>query len=618
MQPHRHHGPCLRAHRLRESQCQHEPGVLVVGGYGPARCWIPIERRGRRMLRRGHVEVRRSDREGRLPPAGLGLHFRQHHAVGAARHAQARQRIVLHDLDAQRGPRTGAGLEGHGVSFVIRIGTARDDEPVSGSTGGGQVAAIVGGVVHFLVVVDLQHRAVRGLGRNRPLGVPGQVPAFVSRQELLFPFRSPRGHGFHLGRQPRLRSREPGLDLFPPFFLLGRGQVQLRTPCVLSAIGHQPGLFDVSEERLHGVEIAGGERVELMVVALGASHRAAHPDGHGGAHAVGGILRQVLFGLQAAFRGGAVQAVVGRGHALLGSGIGDQIAGQLFASELVERLIIAKCVQDIIAIRPRGEGVIAVEPAGVGVADGVQPVHTLLFGILRRRHQAVHQLFIGAGGCVLEERGSIFGSGRQTRQVERHAADQRAAIGLGRGVQSFTRQALLEERVNRIQGGVRRRKALHRLVGPVAFVLRAFRHPLADSLLLRGGQVLMDVRWRHGARTAGEDALDDGALLRIAGNDGRLPVRQMFERFVADIEPHPRHAGTLVRPVAPEASLRHDRPDIAVEADLRRGRRRGQDDRCASQQARVSRWQSLLHGLNAVYTRRCTTGILACVGLLCC
>src|ERR1019366_2514273 len=59
-------------------------------------------------------------------------------------------------------------------------------------------------------------------------------------------------------------------------------------------------------------------------------------------------------------------------------------------------------------------------------------------------------------------------------------------------------------------------------------------------------------------------------------NDRRHADPIGFQRLVAQIQPHPGHARTLVRPVAGEASPGHDRPYVAVEAHLRAPPRRPQ------------------------------------------
>ncbi len=188
--------------------------------------------------------------------------------------------------------------------------------------------------------------------------------------------------------------------------------------------------------------------------------------------------------------------------------------------------------------------------------------------------QAVHHLFIGVGRFVVDESGGLFGSWGQSGQIERDPADQGAAVGFGRGMEIFARQARLNEGVDRIRGAcnLRRRAALYRLVRPVALVLCALRNPLADGRFLRGREFLMHEGRRHDARAFGEHALDDRALVGVAGHNRSDAALGGFDRLVSKVEPHARHSRTLVGAMTAEAGLRHDGPDIAIEADFR-GRR---------------------------------------------
>ena len=195
----------------------------------------------------------------------------------------------------------------------------------------------------------------------------------------------------------------------------------------------------IREERLHRVEIALRERVELVIVTLGAPQRAAQPHRRHRAHAIGAVLGEIFLGLQPALGGSAIQTIVGRRHPLLHRGVGHQIAGQLFAREFVERLVVAESMQHVVAVRPGGKGVVAVESAGIGVAHHVQPAHRLLLRIARRGQQAIHQLLVRVGRRVLLEGRDFLGCRRNAGEIQRHAASQRAPVGLRRRLQPFPR-----------------------------------------------------------------------------------------------------------------------------------------------------------------------------------
>ena len=70
------------------------------------------------------------------------------------------------------------------------------------------------------------------------------------------------------------------------------------------------------------------------------------------------------------------------------------------------------------------------EAAGVGIADGVEPVHGLLFGVgveASKRSTTVRSR------RVLLESGDLVGGRRKAGEVEGDAADERAAVGFRSG-----------------------------------------------------------------------------------------------------------------------------------------------------------------------------------------
>jgi hypothetical protein len=72
-----------------------------------------------------------------------------------------------------------------------------------------------------------------------------------------------------------------------------------------------------------------------------------------------------------------------------------------------------------------------VEAVRVGVAGEIEPAERHAFAIVRRGEQAVHLLLVGIGGFVGEEGGDLGGRGREAREIEAEAAQQRGAIGFG-------------------------------------------------------------------------------------------------------------------------------------------------------------------------------------------
>src|SRR6185369_3958759 len=101
----------------------------------------------------------------------------------------------------------------------------------------------------------------------------------------------------------------------------------------------QARLLDVGEEGFNRVEIFGEEGIELVIVAFRTTQRAAQPHSTQRADTVRTVLRKVLLGLQAAFSGSPVEAVIRRRYFLLHCRIGHQVPGELLARELIEWLV---------------------------------------------------------------------------------------------------------------------------------------------------------------------------------------------------------------------------------------------------------------------------------------
>ncbi len=130
---------------------------------------------------------------------------------------------------------------------------------------------------------------------------------------------------------------------------------------------------DVVEEGEQGVEIALGDRVVFMVMASGAVEGQAEPDGCGRFDAIGNIFGCIFFWNDAAFGIPAMVAVEPGGDALLGGGIGEQIACDLFDGHAVEGRVLIELLDDPVPPSPHGAFAIALVSVGVGVACGVEP-----------------------------------------------------------------------------------------------------------------------------------------------------------------------------------------------------------------------------------------------------
>src|SRR6185369_17074816 len=104
---------------------------------------------------------------------------------------------------------------------------------------------------------------------------------------------------------------------------------------------------DIGEERLHRIKILRREGIELVVVAFGASQGRAEPYRAQRADSIGSVLREIFLGLQPALARSAIQAVIRRRDFLIDRRIGQKIARELLARELIERLVVAKRFEDV-------------------------------------------------------------------------------------------------------------------------------------------------------------------------------------------------------------------------------------------------------------------------------
>ena len=78
----------------------------------------------------------------------------------------------------------------------------------------------------------------------------------------------------------------------------------------------------------------------------------------------------------------------------------------------------------------------------------------------------------------------------------------------------------------------------------------------------------MRLLFRHDVFGVGrEDALDDLALIRLAGYDRDRAALAGFQRVFAEIEAQAAFTGLRIEAVAMETGVRHDRTDVAIEAD---------------------------------------------------
>jgi len=278
---------------------------------------------------------------------------------------------------------------------------------------------------------------------------------------------------------------------------------------------------------------------------------------------------------------------------ILGFG-SKQVAGELFANELIVGLVGIERGDDPVAVAPGVRiGEVGSPAARLGIAGHVEPVPAPALAELRRAEQPVHRRFQGdlrLGGIRLHELLDVFRRRRQTGQVERKAAQQRPRIGVSDrlqvpGLQAGQNEAVdvalwpgrvldrrqtdLLQRLERPEGAalVDVDLVLRDLGGGIARVGSAHGDPLLEIGDDLAAQLLLG---RHLEIFLGVvlEPLDKQALRRLARNDGRSGVASL-EQAAAAIERQSPLDLLGRRRVAGIALLDQHRPDLLLkESDL--------------------------------------------------
>ena len=218
-------------------------------------------------------------------------------------------------------------------------------------------------------------------------------------------------HRFHLIANPLCR-------LFPRLKLLAvLGDLVFR-PHHNVVVG-----LGVGEERLQPVVVGLQDRIELVVVTLGAAvghaQKCLSDD-------VGDVLEDFLPSQPQVRRVGFVGIVsVEGGRHARPMVVGPQfVAGDLFADEAVIRLVFVKGVDDVVAIAPGvGTGLVGLESFAFGIAGQVEPVARPALAVMWRVEQAIDDRLERFRGVVVEEGLHFFRCRRQPDEVEIRAAD---------------------------------------------------------------------------------------------------------------------------------------------------------------------------------------------------
>ena len=144
--------------------------------------------------------------------------------------------------------------------------------------------------------------------------------------------------------------------------------------------------------------------------------------------------------------GGLQETVVTRGNFLPLAGIFQEVAGELFARELVEGKVLIEGANDVVSVGRDVVILIAVIAHGVGVADKVEPIHRHAFAEVRRGEEFIDDFFKAL--LSADEGVDFFRCGRQSGEVEIETSNQGDGIGVGRGLETFGAEFMKDESVD--------------------------------------------------------------------------------------------------------------------------------------------------------------------------
>ena len=166
-----------------------------------------------------------------------------------------------------------------------------------------------------------------------------------------------------------------GLQVDQLFALFVTGQFQQRRghPDAGRLPAWPAALGQLVEDMEQPVVVDLGQRVVLVVMALGAGQRQAQPGGAGGVDAIKQIVEPLLLGNRAPLAVEQMVAVEGRGNFLLVGRVGQQVTSQLFNRELIKRHVGVQRRHHPVPPDPLPGVAILLKAVGVGIAGGIEP-----------------------------------------------------------------------------------------------------------------------------------------------------------------------------------------------------------------------------------------------------
>ena len=218
--------------------------------------------------------------------------------------------------------------------------------------------------------------------------------------------------------------------------------------------------FGVALARLHaaiarvievGVELIVlllADGIVFVIVALRALHAQREPRRGGRLHAVHDVVHAKFLGNHAALVGRGVIAIEAGGDALFEARVRNEVAGDLIHRELIEGQIAVERADHPIAPTPHVARTVRVIHARIAVAREIHPRERHAFAEMRRGQRPIDKLLEGVRARIAHKRIDLRERRQRAREIKHHAANQRGAIGLGRGIEALLEQAGVDKTID--------------------------------------------------------------------------------------------------------------------------------------------------------------------------
>ena len=235
----------------------------------------------------------------------------------------------------------------------------------------------------------------RDLAEQRLVSPGGEIvePWFEAFKEAFIVERliSVKAHGRQIADLPVGEIVDCGLERLPAALEFGHLFIAADVDDGVFLLGRKsrPGvgplavLLDIGKKGLHAVKIACGNRVELVVMAFGATHGLSEPGCTHSADAICHVLGKVLLVLGSALGRLLVHEIECCRRDLVHRRPVDVIARELLDREPVEWNVGVERLDDVVAIRPDAAILVGVITPGVGIAHGVKPGYRLALAVVR-------------------------------------------------------------------------------------------------------------------------------------------------------------------------------------------------------------------------------------------